>query len=969
MCRKSTLFVVIFIALQVVLLGNAFAAEIWWKGGTDNLFTTGANWWYTVAPGWADNAHLDQQGGGPIYCTVNPACSVDSNTGAVMCVELYVGDYEQDPTTGDRTVTLDVNQQTLDVNNLIIGTRETIWWTVDGKAVGDVNVYNGGIINVKGDLWVGSEGIGYLNVRDGDVNITGTLRCPGGPQPPYTGQQYQFPATGRMILSGGTVEANDIYSYPEHGDIGQMDIAGGTLILNGDKTLNIADLMSQGRLYAYNHDGDILCDYDVRNALKTTVTSTLDPNRASNPNPANYAQNIELDANLSWTAASSAASHDVYFGTSFSDVNDANHSSPPGIFKKNQAATTFDPCALTPEQTYYWRIDEVNSTTYKGNVWRFTVKNPYIASAPNPVKNAFNIPADTILSWTKGIAANSHDVYLGTSFSDVNTATTPTVTRTEPNYAPGNLLFGQTYYWRVDEVNTIKADPNTWKGTVWKFSTRAYKIIDNFDTYSTTPGNRLQDAWKVAGGATISLWTDPPANDFNAMKVGYSNSSSPWYSEANYPLPLSSQNNKRNWSLGGVKILEISFCGAGLPLNDVEQLYVAVQDANNHRVTVSYPDSNDIVQEPNENWHYWSIDLERFSDGGVNLLDVRQLTIGFGNRQSGSGSRSGTVYFDNIRLYRPMCLNQNGDADLNNDCDVNMADLRILASDWLDSSYQVTATPDSNTGLVIWYKFDEKSGYDVYDSSGNNNTGSLNLDYWDATGHDGNGAVNFVAEEGMYLDVPRNAGPTDVNLGGKSTVAFWIKDNGQGAGKTIFQIGSRSGRGNVQVWSGQTGNYTYRCGEDPCTLYYDQVFWGRDGYTNPEHILGQWNHYAFTKDYTTGIMKIYHNGKAVAEYKEADANSMPAFRTSGDELDYFTIGAWHYSGATGGYYNGIMDDFRLYKRALSGAEILYLYLGGAGSITQPVLSQANVVADNQVNFKDFAIMADLWLETPLLWPY
>ena len=55
MCRKSTLFIVIFIALQVVLAGNAFAAEngyTWWNGGgaADHRFTTGANWWQGVAP-------------------------------------------------------------------------------------------------------------------------------------------------------------------------------------------------------------------------------------------------------------------------------------------------------------------------------------------------------------------------------------------------------------------------------------------------------------------------------------------------------------------------------------------------------------------------------------------------------------------------------------------------------------------------------------------------------------------------------------------------------------------------------------------------------------------------------------------------------------------------------------------------------------------------------------------------------
>jgi len=36
-------------------------------------------------------------------------------------------------------------------------------------------------------------------------------------------------------------------------------------------------------------------------------------------------------------------------------------------------------------------------------------------------------------------------------------------------YSPGLLEFGQTYYWRVDEVKTV--DGTVSKGTVWEFTT------------------------------------------------------------------------------------------------------------------------------------------------------------------------------------------------------------------------------------------------------------------------------------------------------------------------------------------------------------------------------------------------------------------------------------------------------------------------------------------------------------------
>jgi len=75
---------------------------------------------------------------------------------------------------------------------------------------------------------------------------------------------------------------------------------------------------------------------------------------------------------LSWTPSSFAVSHDVYFGTSETDVQNAT-TTTPGIFKGNQTETTYPVTCLSPLNTYYWRIDEIDGTgtTTPGLVWSF----------------------------------------------------------------------------------------------------------------------------------------------------------------------------------------------------------------------------------------------------------------------------------------------------------------------------------------------------------------------------------------------------------------------------------------------------------------------------------------------------------------------------------------------------------------------------------------------------------------------
>jgi len=86
------------------------------------------------------------------------------------------------------------------------------------------------------------------------------------------------------------------------------------------------------------------------------------PGQASNPHPYDGARDVDINADLSWTAGVDAISHDVYFGTT----------NPPP-FRRNQAATTFDPGTMAEGTGHYWRIDEVNMWgTTTGTVWRCT---------------------------------------------------------------------------------------------------------------------------------------------------------------------------------------------------------------------------------------------------------------------------------------------------------------------------------------------------------------------------------------------------------------------------------------------------------------------------------------------------------------------------------------------------------------------------------------------------------------------
>ena len=99
------------------------------------------------------------------------------------------------------------------------------------------------------------------------------------------------------------------------------------------------------------------------------------PTKAKSPSPENGAIDVDRDTMISWVPGKFAAKHNVYLSTNFDDVNEA---AGAALVAENQDANSLDPGRLEFGQTYYLRVDEVNSppdrTIYPGKIWEFTIE-------------------------------------------------------------------------------------------------------------------------------------------------------------------------------------------------------------------------------------------------------------------------------------------------------------------------------------------------------------------------------------------------------------------------------------------------------------------------------------------------------------------------------------------------------------------------------------------------------------------
>jgi len=83
--------------------------------------------------------------------------------------------------------------------------------------------------------------------------------------------------------------------------------------------------------------------------------------------------------------------------------------------------------------------------------------------------------------------------------------------------------------------------------------------------------------------------------------------------------------------------------------NDVDQLYVTVEDSDGTAKVFEHPNNPNAVLAAD--WQQWDIPLSNFSDAGVDITAVEKIYIGAGDKTALQAGGAGTLYFDDMRLY------------------------------------------------------------------------------------------------------------------------------------------------------------------------------------------------------------------------------------------------------------------------------------------------------------------------------
>ena len=194
---------------------------------------------------------------------------------------------------------------------------------------------------------------------------------------------------------------------------------------------------------------------------------------------------------------------------------------------------------------------------------------------------------------------------------------------------------------------------------------------------------------------------------------------------------------------------------------------------------------------------------------------------------------------------------------------------------------------------------DEGAGTTTKDSSGQGNTGTLTgangLPVWTA-GCKRSGCLTFDGVDD-YITTSFSLNPSTSNF----TASVWVYLNAAAASKSIIQ--QLNGVGTGRTWLGINSG----------SLQFGSFLGGTDTLTGTVPNAGQWYHLAITN--SSGTLTIYLNGVSVV-------SAARTIESSTGVLEFATS-----KGHTN-FLSGLLDDVRIYNRALTTQEINDLYVSG-----------------------------------------
>ena len=216
---------------------------------------------------------------------------------------------------------------------------------------------------------------------------------------------------------------------------------------------------------------------------------------------------------------------------------------------------------------------------------------------------------------------------------------------------------------------------------------------------------------------------------------------------------------------------------------------------------------------------------------------------------------------------------------------------------------------------------DETNGTVAADVSGNGDNGTVFGATWNPAGKV-NGCLNFNGVNN-YVQVGRE-------VSNDFSVAFWVKTTATGsAGLVDGSVAPETGDFGTSMAG---GSFSFRTGITGVTLYSTTVI--NDG---------AWHQCIATRTQATGLMQIYVDGEL-----EASGTGTTNSLSAAANLDFGRV----QSGA--GYFDGSLDEIKIYGRALGGLEIAALYADSAATLGAPTNLTA-ATANGQVTLNWWSI--------------
>ncbi|MGW3351112.1 LamG-like jellyroll fold domain-containing protein [Nonomuraea rubra] len=505
------------------------------------------------------------------------------------------------------------------------------------------------------------------------------------------------------------------------------------------------------------------------------------------------------------------------------------------------------------------------------------------------------------------VAAYSMNENAGSTIADSAGTNTGTLTSTTwsatGKYGPA-LSFNGTSSWvtvndapnlRLTTGMTLEAwvNPTTvssWRTVIMKQYTGDLAYVLSAGSDSNRPHTVIHTTGEVGTGGTASL----PLNAWSHLAATYDGTTLRLYvngvltSERTAGGPIRTDNGVLR--IGGNSLWGEHFNG----LIDEVRIYNRALNAVQIQTDMNTP----IGAEPEPDTQAPTAPGSPAATGGPGSAQLTWTAA-----TDNVGVEGYTVHRSTTPGFTPSGANQVGSAQATSFTDAGLAAgtyyYRIrafdAASNLSPSSPEVSATvttPPANPGLVAAYGMNENAGSTIADSAGTN-TGTLTNSTWSATGKYGP-ALSF---NGTSSWVTVNDAP-NLRLTTGMTLEAWVNPTTVSSWRTVI----------MKQYTGDLA-YVLSAGSDsnrPHTVIHTTGEVGTGGTASLP--LNTWSHLAATYDGTT--LRLYVNGVLASERTAGGP-----IRTDNGVLRLGGNSLW------GEYFNGLIDEVRIYNRALNATEI------------------------------------------------